>query len=49
MGKEKLTCKVCGTVYQLSRVVYSEVENGKIKFRQQNAKICKCNEKEILG
>lgn len=48
-GKAKLTCPVCESVYQLSKVVYSEIQDGKVKFKTQNVKICKCNEKEVYA
>lgn len=48
-GKAKLSCPVCGTVYQFSKVVYTEVTDGKVKFKTKNVKICKCNEKEVFA
>ncbi|GAB4170246.1 MAG: hypothetical protein Kow00108_04220 [Calditrichia bacterium] len=48
-GKAQLTCPVCNTAYQLSKVVFTNVESGKVTFKTQNTKICKCNEKEIYA
>ncbi len=42
-------CPVCGTVYQFTQLIDSTVNNGSIKFKKTNVKVCKCNEKEVYA
>ena len=40
-------CQVCETVYQFTQVVEPNINEGSLKFKTANVKVCKCNEKDV--
>jgi C4-type Zn-finger protein len=53
MKKAKLTgpsCPVCGEQISMVRVIDSiATEGAPVKFRRHMVKMCKCNQKEVMG
>jgi uncharacterized Zn finger protein (UPF0148 family) len=49
-GKGKIICPICNSEVKIIKLIRAK-QNSKAKWapRQEVVKLCKCNEKEILG
>lgn len=48
-GKTKIICPVCHSEIKTIQLIHSRQSNGKWAPKREFAKICKCNEEEILA
>ncbi len=48
-GKRKIICPVCNEEMTTIKVIRNRHTEGKWSPKREVVKICKCNEKEILG